>query len=69
MNLKAYLANIGMSIQDFAKLVECNANYLSSVMHGKRSASKRLRRDIEQATGFTVRLPTIEKEQQQEGQG
>lgn len=56
-NLKAYLANIGMSIKEFADKVECHQKYISTLMSGKNFPSKRLQRDIHIATGGIIMIP------------
>ena len=68
-NLKAYLANIGMSIQDFGVIIDCDGKYLSRIIHGKSYPSRRLAKDIRVATDGIVNLPTRprnpDKKQQQ----
>lgn len=56
MNLRAYLANIGMSIQDFCKIIDCNRAYLSRIINGKDIPGHRLARDIENATNGIVKI-------------
>ncbi len=57
-NLKAYLANIRMSQREFGEIVDVTENYISSIIHGKRTPSARLAKDILQATGGLIRLNT-----------
>jgi len=70
-NLKAYLAEIGMTIKEFCEVIECNDKYLSRLIHGKKRAGRRLAKDIYQATSGTIKLKTRphhqykKKEQQQ----
>ncbi len=57
-NLKAYLANVGMTMQQLSERVECNTRYLTRLATGELKPSKRLARDIYQATGGVVKLKT-----------
>ncbi len=57
-NLKAYLANIGMSTRDFCEIIEVNEKYMSSIIHGKRIPGPRLAKDILQATDGLIQLKT-----------
>ncbi len=57
-NLKAYLANVGMTMQQLSEKVECNTRYLTRLATGELTPSKRLARDIYQATGGVVKLKT-----------
>ncbi len=61
MNLKAYLANIGMSFRDFGRLVECHPYYLAQISSGKMLPSKRLAREIEKATDGEIKIKASEK--------
>ena len=56
MNLKAYLANINMSMKDFALSLGCNTRYLSQISSGKKIPSHRLAKDIEQATDGIIKI-------------
>ena len=58
-NLRAYLANIGMTMRDFAQVIECSPMYLSHVMAGRRKIGKRLARDIRQATDGIIDLSAV----------
>lgn len=60
-NLRAYLANIGMQMKDFAKLVDCHPTYLSHIVTGRRMAGNRLAKDIRQATNGIISLPIAPK--------
>jgi hypothetical protein len=57
-NLRAYLANIGVTLKDFAEAVECHPHHLSSIINGRFTAGHRLARDIFQATDGVVQVPT-----------
>lgn len=60
MNLKAYLANKGMTQRDFCKIIDCDEVHFSYVMRGKKQAGRRLAKDIKNATGGLIELPTRE---------
>jgi transcriptional regulator with XRE-family HTH domain len=57
-NLRAYLANIGMSMKQFADMLECDRTYMSLIANGRRLAGRRLAKDIEEATGGVIKLKT-----------
>ena len=57
-NLRAYLANIGMSFVDFGVILDTHPGHLSRVASGRVYAGKRLAKDISQATGGIINLPT-----------
>lgn len=57
MNLKAYLAQVGVSAQDFAKQIDVTGRYLSQIVCGSTLPSRRLARDIEAATNGQVKVP------------
>ena len=63
MNIKAYLANIDMSIKDFCQLVGCAPSYLSSISKGRMKPSPRLARDIEKMTDGMVKIEASKKKQ------
>lgn len=63
MNLKAYIANVGMTIKQFCKLIDCSQSYLSLIMSGKKTPGKRLARDIYNATMGEVQLETKAQKQ------
>ncbi len=58
MNLKAYLANIRMTIKDFAVHIGCNPVYLSRVLNEKLYPSARLSKDIYNETKGVVKIYT-----------
>lgn len=60
-NLKAYLANIGMTIKDFCVIIDCDHKYLSKIMTGKAKASHRLAKDIKEATDGLIVLEAAPK--------
>lgn len=53
-NLKAYLANIDMTLRDFSEIIDCSPEHLSRVVKGKVMASPRLARDIRLATSGLI---------------
>lgn len=57
-NLKAYLANIGMSLKDFCELIDIDDKHMSHVMHGKKTAGHRLAKDVREITSGVVSLNT-----------
>jgi len=72
-NLKAYLANINMTVKDFCEILECDNKHLSRIMNGKQSPGKRLAKDIRLATNGIIDLKVSprkkeKKEQQQQKQ-
>lgn len=60
-NLRAYLANINMTLKDFSLIIECDYRYLCTVASGKKRIGKRLARDIRQATDGIINLPVSPK--------
>lgn len=50
MKLKVYLVLNKISITDFSKQLRCTRDHLSRVINGSKRASKRLAKDIEEAT-------------------
>ncbi len=69
-NLKAYLYNMGLTFVDFGVIVESNPLWLSRIASGKAYASRRLARDVYQATGGVIQLKTrpLKSNPQQEKQ-
>ncbi len=68
-NLRAYLANIGMTLKEFAKRIDCNYPHLTRILSGYCYPSRGLARDIYEATGGVIRLETrkeLEKTKEQE---
>ena len=64
-NLKAYLANIGMSLKDFCEIVDCDHKYMSNVMSGRKKCSHRLAKDVKEATGGLILLETAPRKRDQ----
>lgn len=60
-NLKAYLANIGMTIHDFSVIVECNPRYLSRIINKHCLPGKRLAKDISLMTDGLIEFPINER--------
>lgn len=71
-NLKAYLANIGLSLKDFCEIIDCDDKHMSKIMHGHKNASHRLAKDVREATDGLIQLQTrlrkrdIKRQQQQQ---
>jgi DNA-binding XRE family transcriptional regulator len=61
LNLKAYLANVGMTMTDFCQKIDCDRAYLSTISTGKVLPGRRLARDIYNATNGVINLPTKTK--------
>jgi len=59
MNLKAYLANMNMTINDFSKILGCHPSYLSQVIHSKKVPSKEFMKLIVDMTGGKVKMRGI----------
>lgn len=57
-NLKAYLANIGMTTKEFAEMMETHVSYMSEIIHGRRRPGPRLAKDIFEATDGVISLAT-----------
>lgn len=58
LNLKAYLANIGMKLKDFCEILDVNDKYMSKIMNGHRHAGHRLAKDVRLATDNIIHLRT-----------
>src|SRR5580693_9205718 len=57
-HLRSYLAQVGMTVADFAKKIECSRPYLSKLLAGDRYASPRLAKDILAATDGCIKMTT-----------
>ena len=57
-NLKAWCANIGMTIQDFCQIIDCDKRHMSHIINGKARAGHRLAKDVREATSGLVNLET-----------
>ncbi len=57
-NLKAFLANKGMTFKEFCQQIDCNYAYLGNVVAGRNYAGRRLARDVCNATQGIVKLKT-----------
>lgn len=64
-NLKAYLAQINMTLREFCRLIDCDKGYMSCVMHGKKTASRRLAKDVREATRGVIHLQTRMRKKRQ----
>lgn len=67
-NLKAFLANIEMTLKEFSEIVDVAPAYLSRVLNGKVIPGRRLARDIERATSGTIVLKTRVRKKDQKSQ-
>lgn len=56
MNLKAYLAETGVTSREFAYKLDISERYLSGIITGAHLPSRRLARDIEAATNGKVKI-------------
>ena len=63
-NLKSYLANINMSIKNFAEIIDCQPSHLYQILCGNCYAGERLARDIYNATGGIIIMPVNPKKTQ-----
>jgi transcriptional regulator with XRE-family HTH domain len=61
LNLKAYLANVGMTMTEFCEKIGCRRTYLSTICSGKTFPGHRLAKDIRAATGGVINLSTRPK--------
>ncbi len=57
-NLKAYLANIGMTLKDFCEIIDCDDKHMSKIMNGHKNAGHRLAKDVRLATDGLINLKT-----------
>lgn len=57
-NLKAWLANIDMTLKDFCEIIDCDDKHMSKIMHGHKNASHRLAKDVREATSGLIQLNT-----------
>lgn len=56
MNLKAYLATIGMTCGEFAEKLDVSGSYFSQIAKGNILPSRRLARQIEKLTEGQVKV-------------
>ena len=54
--IKAYLAEHGMTMKEFAEKLEVNRSYLSRIASGSIAPSSRLARDINRLTNGVIDL-------------
>jgi len=64
LNLKAYLANVGMTMTQFCEKIDCDRCYLSLVSSGKKMPGRRLAQDIYEATNGVINLSTKPRKKQ-----
>jgi len=57
-NIRAYLANIGMTLKDFSESIGTTPTYISAIDKGTKRASARLAKDICAATNGIIKLKT-----------
>lgn len=63
MDLREYLFYNRITIKKFSETVECTRTHLSEIIHGRRSASRRLAKDIEKATDGQVKAKDLIKKE------
>ncbi len=68
LNLKAYLANVGMTMTEFGNKINYDRTYLSMVSSGKVLPGRKLARQIFDATNGIVHLQTKTKKSEQNNQ-
>ena len=56
-NLKAYIANVGMTSKDFSEMIGCTRPFLSAVINGKKFPSKTFQRKVYEITEGEIILP------------
>lgn len=66
LNLKAYLANVGMTMTDFCHKIDCDRAYLSCISSGKIMPGRRLAKEIFTATNGVINLPVKPKKQHED---
>lgn len=59
MNLKEWLKKNEWGINDFAEHIMCHRTYISAIINGRQSPSKRLAKAIEEATGGKVTASSL----------
>lgn len=64
--LRSYLAETGMSYDDFGKLVDYHPRYLYAIAMGKKMPSEKLARNIFRATNGVIQLKTKKTEKKSE---
>lgn len=65
INLKAYLANVGMTMTEFCNKIDCNRSYMSQISSGKTLPGRRLAKEIYNATDGIIKLQTKAKKSQE----
>lgn len=58
-NLKAFLANKGISFKTFSNMLDIDQAYLSRIAHGHQIPGKRLQKQIEELTGGVINFRNI----------
>ena len=59
MKLKIWIISHNMTMTEFAKKIDVSRTYLSDVTRGTRKPSRRLAKDIEQATNGEVTVKDL----------
>lgn len=73
-NLKAYLANIGLTLKDFCEIIDIDDKHMSKIIHGHKNAGHRLAKDVREMTDGIILLKTrvrkrdLKRHQQQQKQ-
>ena len=62
-NLKSYLCEIGMTIEEFSEIVECSRQHMHGIVKKRTYPSARLARDIFKATGGVINIATKPRKQ------
>jgi len=57
-HLRSYLAQVGMTMKEFAEKIQCSRTYVSKLASGEVYASPRLAKDILEATGGLIKVAT-----------
>jgi len=60
-NLRAYLANVGITNKQFAEKLDCCPEYLRMITSGHKIPGRRLARDIFKLTDGIINLETKKK--------
>ena len=63
MDLKEYLYQKRLTLKQFSEIIGYNRSYLSLIMNGKLKPSKRLAKDIQEATNGQVTENELLEEQ------
>lgn len=64
MELREYLFHKRITVKKFSEMLDCTRTHLSEIIHGRRAPSRRLAKDIEQATNGEVTAEELLKERE-----